>query len=76
MQAGYFILFFKILFIFRERTREGEREGEKHQCERETSIRNLLYAPTWGPGCNLGLCPDWESNQQPFGLQDDAQLQQ
>ena len=25
-------LFFKILFIFRERGREGDREGEKHQC--------------------------------------------
>ena len=29
-----YILFFKgfCLFIFRERGREGEREGEKHQC--------------------------------------------
>ena len=28
------IIFFKrlYLFIFRERGREGEREGEKHQC--------------------------------------------
>ena len=24
--------FFNILVIFRERGREGEREGEKHQC--------------------------------------------
>ena len=24
--------FFLILFIFRERGREGERDGEKHQC--------------------------------------------
>ena len=30
-------------FIFRERGREGRREGEKH-----------------------GMCPDRESNQQPF----------
>ena len=30
----FFILFLKIfyLFIFRERGREGERKGEKHQC--------------------------------------------
>ena len=27
-----FFIFFKILFIFRERGREGERKGEKHQC--------------------------------------------
>ena len=26
------------LFIFRERGREGEREGEKQQCEREATI--------------------------------------
>ena len=32
--CGYSSLFFKgfYLFIFRERGREGEREGEKHQC--------------------------------------------
>ena len=30
----YFVRFH--LFIFRERRREGESEGEKHQCERET----------------------------------------
>ena len=27
-----FVCFFKVLFIFREREREGEREGMKHQC--------------------------------------------
>ena len=32
--AGYFLFVFKrfYLFIFREQGREGEREGEKHQC--------------------------------------------
>ena len=24
--------------------------------------------------CNPGLCPDWESNQQPFALQSGSQL--
>ena len=30
----YFTLFFKIfyLFIFRQRGKEGEREGKEHQC--------------------------------------------
>ena len=40
-------VFFKKIFyllIFRERGREGEREGEKHECERETSIGCLSYA--------------------------------
>ena len=54
------------LFIFRESGREKEREAEKHQCVREASM-----------GCfsahNLGMCPDWESNQQPFGVQAGAQ---
>ena len=26
-------------------------------------------APSWGPTHNPGTYPDWESNQQPFGLQ-------
>ena len=33
------------LFIFRERGREGEREGEKHRCERETLIGCFSHAP-------------------------------
>ena len=33
------------LFIFRERGREGEREVEKHRCERETLIGHLLHMP-------------------------------
>ena len=55
------------LFIFRERVREGEREGEKH----------LLIAshrsPTGDMACNPGMCPDWESNWWPFSLQASAQ---
>ena len=59
-------LFFQrfYLFIFRERGREGEREGEKHQCvvaSHSLTTRDLAYNP--------GLCPDWELNQRPFGLQ-------
>ena len=44
--------FFKIiyLFIFREMGRQGEREGEKHWCARDTSISCLSHAPNWGPG--------------------------
>ena len=29
----------------------------------------LLHAPYWGLTHNPGMCPDWESNLQPFGLQ-------
>ena len=50
--ASSILLFFSkfYLFIFRERGRKGEREGEKHPCERETFIGCLLQAPNQGPG--------------------------
>ena len=56
------------LFIFRERGREGEkegeREGENHQC-----VVAFCVPPTGDLACNPGMCPDWESNRQPFGSQ-------
>ena len=56
------------LFIFRERGREGEREGEKHQC-----VVAFHAPPTGDLVCNPGMCPDWELSQQPFGSQADPQ---
>ena len=58
------LFFVKILFTFRERGREGERERGKHQYVVASSaprIGDLAHNP--------GMCPDWESNQRPFGLQ-------
>ena len=52
------------LFIFRERGRKGEREGGKHQC-----VVASHMAPTGDLARNLSMHTDWESNQQPFGLQ-------
>ena len=52
------------LFIFRERRKEKDREGEKHQCVFASSI--FL---TGDVACNPGLYPDWESYQQLFGSQ-------
>ena len=59
-------VFFKILFIFRKRGRERERkgEGEKHQC-----VVASHAPPTGDLAHNTGMCPDWESNWRPFGLQ-------
>ena len=51
------------LFIFRERGREGEREGEKHQCV------VVSCAHTGNLDSNPGTCPDWESKQRHFGSQ-------
>ena len=57
----YFYLFV-CLFISRERGREVEREGEKHQCVVASHV-----PPTGDVAHNPGMCPDWESNQQPSG---------
>ena len=48
--------------------REGEREGEKHQC-----VVAFNGCPTWDLACNPGMCPDWESNQRSFDSQACAQ---
>ena len=61
--AWQFSGFFKkrfYLFIFRE-GREGEREGEKHQC-----VVASHMSPTGDLARNPGMCPDWESNRRPL----------
>ena len=67
IHAFYFPNFI-YLFLIRERGREGEKEGEKHQ----------YVVASWVPStgdlaCNPGTCPGWESNWWPFGLQTDTQ---
>ena len=52
------------LFIFRDRGREGERDGEQHQC-----VFTSCTPHTGDLACNPGMYPDWESNQRPFGSQ-------
>ena len=37
--------------------RDGEREGEKHQCAGD------ILTPTRDLASNPGMRPDWESNQ-------------
>ena len=61
-----FIRFY--LFIFRERGKEGERNGEKHQC-----VVASHTSSTGDLACNPGMCPDWGLNQQPFTSQSGAQ---
>ena len=64
-QAFYFFCLKNISFIhFLERSREGEREGEKHQC-----VVASHASPTGDLVSNPDMCPDWESNWGPFGLQ-------
>ena len=52
------------IYLFLEREREGEREGEKHPCVVASHL-----APTADLAHNPGMCPDWESNRRPFGSQ-------
>ena len=61
-QSDIFLRFY--LFIFRERGREGEREGEKHQCV----VASHTF-PTGDLAVNPGMCPELESNWWPFGSQ-------
>ena len=55
------------LFIL-ERRREGEWEGEKHQCVFASHV-SLVGDLAWNPG----KCPDWESNWRCFGSQTSTQ---
>ena len=65
MGGSFSFSFFRFyLFIFRERGKEGEREGEEHQC-----VVASHAPPTVDLAFNPGKCSDWESNLQPFGLQ-------
>ena len=67
IKYDFFLKIFYV-FTFRERGKEGEREGEKHQC--------VVASPTLPTGDlahNPGMCPNWESNRQPFGSQAGAQ---
>ena len=55
----FIIIIFKFyVFIFSQRGRVGEIEGEKHQCVVASHVAltgDLALIP--------GMCPDWESNQ-------------
>ena len=61
----WFLCLFRIFYVFtfRERRKEGEREGEKHQC-----VAASHAPPTGGVAHNPGMCPDCESNWWPIGL--------
>ena len=63
------IWFFKLFyFIFTKSGKEGEREGDKHQCVVASHV-----PPTGDLAHNPGMCPDQESTRSLFGLQARAQ---
>ena len=61
-------LFLRFYLFFRERRRDREREGEQHQ-----GVVASRTPPTGDLACNPNMCPDWEWNRQPFGLQASTQ---
>ena len=68
-QAFYFIylLIKDFIYLFLER-------GGQEEREREIACVVASHAPPAGDlALNPGMCPDWESNQQPFGSQASTQ---
>ena len=63
LKCHFFFIILKrfYLLIFRERGREGEREGEKHQCAVASPM-----PPTGDLAHKPGMCPDWESTSDPL----------
>ena len=66
------LYFFKdFIYLFLDRGEGKEKEGEKHQCA-VASHTPPTGDLTW-PAIQA-LCPDWESNWQPFGSQAGTQF--
>ena len=64
----YFSFLRLYLFIFRQKGREGEREGEKHLC-----VVASHTPPYWGPGLQPRHVPWLGIEPQPFGSQAEVQ---
>ena len=60
-------------FIFRERGREGDREGEKHRCERNIHQGCLLYPDLQGPNTQPSPAPWLGMEPVTFCFAEDAQ---
>ena len=52
---GFFFKDF-ICLLFRDRGREGEREGDKHPCVRDTLISCFSREPNWGTWATTQAC--------------------
>ena len=72
MKGLKIFLDFIYLSLERGEGREEKRERNIDVQEKHRSVASLT-PPTGNPAHNPGMCPDWESNQQPFGSQTNAQ---
>ena len=70
---SFFLSF--LLFFYREREGKGgkKRGRESSMWERNINQLPLICTLSRDQTCNLGMCPDQETNWQPFTLWDDPQ---
>ena len=52
--------------------RERERKREKHNVREKHPTLPPVHTPTRDRTHSLGMCPDQESNPQPFGVWENA----
>ena len=84
MKQSYLFSFLKNFFLstpedifsllFGERGGTHTHRQTHTQWERNTDLLPSHTCPDWELNCSLGLCPNWESNPWPFGLQDSAPI--
>ena len=73
MYGALEVCLFEVFYLFLERGEGREKERERNiGCAGDISVASCT-PPAWGLARNPGMCPDWESNQQPFGSQAGAQ---
>ena len=63
--------FLKLCLFLERGKREKERESNINMQDTSDSVASCP-PPTGDLACNPGMCPDWESNPQPFGAPDNA----
>ena len=64
------IFFLEFTYLL-ERWKEGQRERDIDVSEKHPLVASHM-PPVGNLACNPGMCPDWESNQQPFSSQASA----
>nr|KAF6399260.1 hypothetical protein HJG59_010155 [Molossus molossus] len=70
---GLWLQWFGFFFFFFIDFREEGRKRDRNIDDREHRLAASCMTPTGDLACNLGMCPDQESNRPPLGAGVDAQ---